>query len=51
MQFHDERAKAITEKEELADMKEARLLAGHATESQTAAYLRGKTTRRTNATR
>jgi len=49
--FHDWRAKAITEKEASSGMTEARLMAGHTTEAQTADYVRGKTDRRTKATR
>jgi integrase len=49
--FHDWRAKAITEKEAGEDMQQARVMAGHSTEQQTADYLRGKTTRKTRATR
>jgi integrase len=49
--FHDLRAKAITERESAEGMTQARVLAGHSTEAQTSDYLRGKTARKTKATR
>lgn len=49
--FHDLRAKAITDKEMREGMGAARLMGAHATESQTADYVRQKAARKTRATR
>lgn len=49
--FRDIRAKAITDKEEREGMMAARNMAAHSTDSQTADYVRRKTSRKTGATR
>lgn len=49
--FRDIRAKAITDKEERDGMMAARNMAAHSTDSQTADYVRRKSSRRTGATR
>jgi integrase len=49
--FRDLRAKALTDKEERDGMQAARHMGSHATESQTADYVRHKTARKTGATR
>ena len=49
--FHDLRAKAITDKDRLAGRASANSMGGHATEAQTADYIRHKTAKKTSATR
>lgn len=49
--FHDLRAKALTDKDRAQGMGAARTMGGHATEHQTADYVRHKTAKRTSATR
>lgn len=49
--FHDLRAKALTDKDRAEGMGAARTMGGHATENQTADYVRHKTAKRTSATR
>lgn len=49
--FHDLRAKALTDKERREGMQAARTMGTHATEAQTADYVRAHGTRETGATR
>lgn len=49
--FRDIRAKALTDKEARDGMSSARDMAAHSTDSQTAAYVRRKSFRRTTATK
>jgi integrase len=49
--FHDLRAKALTDKEQREGMPAARTMGTHATESQTADYVRARGARETGATR
>jgi hypothetical protein len=49
--FKDLRAKALTDREEREDMKQARIMGSHSTEQQTADYVRAKGTKKTGATR
>lgn len=49
--FHDIRAKALSDKEAREGMPAARTMGAHATEAQTADYVRHKTPRKTGATR
>ena len=49
--FHDLRAKALTDKDARDGMHAARTMGAHATEAQTADYVRHKTPRKTRATR
>lgn len=49
--FRDLRAKAITDKEAREGMTAARDMAAHSTDSQTADYVRRKSSRKTGATR
>lgn len=49
--FHDLRAKAITDKDRLEGRTSANKMGGHATEAQTADYIRHKTAKKTGATR
>ena len=51
VKFHDLRAKAGTDTEVARGMQEARLMLGHTTEQQTAAYTRARTGRRAKASR
>lgn len=49
--FHDLRAKAITDLEEHSGIRTAQRMGGHATESQTADYVRQKKARKVAATK
>ena len=49
--FHDIKAKALTDNEDREGMREASAMGQHATESQTADYVRRKKARKTGATR
>jgi len=49
--FHDLRAKALTDKDEAEGRRKASSMGGHATEAQTATYIRHRTARRADATR
>lgn len=49
--FHDLRAKALTDKDKAEGMGAARTMGGHSTEHQTADYVRHKTAKKTSATR
>jgi len=49
--IHDLRAKALTDKDRAEGMGAARTMGGHATEHQTADYVRHKTAKKTSATR
>lgn len=49
--FHDIKAKALTDKEDREGMRAASAMGQHATESQTATYVRRKSARKTTATR
>ena len=49
--FHDLRAKALTDKDKAEGMGAARTMGGHSTEHQTADYVRHKTAKKTGATR
>lgn len=49
--FHDIKAKALTDKEDREGMRAASAMGQHATESQTADYVRRKKARKTGATR
>jgi integrase len=49
--FHDLKAKALTDKDEREGMGEAMAMGQHATEGQTAAYIRHRRGRKTSATR
>lgn len=49
--FHDLRAKALTDKEAREGMSAAKTMGAHATEAQTADYVRHKSARKTKATR
>jgi integrase len=49
--LRDIRAAALTDKEDASDMREANAMGAHATESQTADYVRRRRARKTSATR
>lgn len=49
--FHDLRAKALTDVEEVEGIRKAQRMGGHSTESQTADYVRQKKARQVGATR
>lgn len=49
--FHDLKAKALTDVDELRGMHEAQKMGGHSTQTQTADYVRHKKAARTGATR
>jgi integrase len=49
--FHDLKAKALTDKEQREGMQAASAMGQHSTESQTAAYVRRRSGRKTGATR
>lgn len=49
--FHDLRAKALTDKEEVEGRQQARRMGAHSTEAQTADYVRHRKAQRTEATR
>jgi integrase len=49
--FHDLRAKALTDKDRLQGIGQAQTMGGHATQTQTADYIRHKTAKKTGATR
>lgn len=49
--FHDIKAKALTDKEAVTNMKEASAMGQHSTESQTVTYIRRRSGRKTEATR
>lgn len=49
--FHDLRAKALTDVDELRGIGQAQRMGGHSTQTQTAEYVRHKVARKTGATR
>ena len=49
--FHDLRAKALTDKDGVQGIGQARTMGGHSTEAQTADYIRHKKAKKTAATR
>jgi len=49
--FHDLRSKALTDKDRAEGMRAAQTMGGHTTQTQTAAYVRHKTAKKTGATR
>lgn len=49
--FHDIRAKALTDVDDVRGMRQAQRMGGHSTQAQTADYVRHKTARKTGATR
>ena len=49
--FHDLRAKALTDVDEMRGIGQAQRMGGHSTQTQTADYVRHKTARKTDATR
>ncbi|MCC2673086.1 MAG: integrase [Ramlibacter sp.] len=51
LHFHDLRAKAVTDKEESHGMQQARRMATHSTEGQTASYVRHRKAQKTSATK